>query len=65
MIIQRVVQLNKNKKENTFDNNAIVASDAQILDAENSSKDFQNINNNNEKLNIKHDKIFKLVHKRY
>ena len=55
MIIQRVVQLNKNKKENTFDNNAIVASDAQILDAENSSKDFQNINNNNEKLNIKHE----------
>lgn len=53
--IKKFVQLNKDEKENTFINNATVASDTQILDAENSSKDFQNINNNNEKLNIKHE----------
>lgn len=53
--IKKFVQLDKNEKENTFINNATVTSDAQILDAENSSKDFKNINNNNEKLNIKHE----------
>lgn len=53
--IKKVVQLHKNKKENTFINNATDASDAQILDTENSSKDFKNINNNKEELNIKHE----------
>lgn len=53
--IKKVVQLHKNEKENTFINNATVASDTQILDAENSSKDFKNINNKNEELNIKHE----------
>lgn len=53
--IKKFVQLHKNEKENTFINNATVTSDAQILDAKNSSKDFKNINNNNEKLNIKHE----------